>query len=178
MLRITQRLLINEFPEHAILTVNADVFSFHNNMFCLLTTQIVYHIFCSIGFELIQPNFSFSLKSWICHGMPLCLQIISTKLVACVIVLLGQKQSPQHGEISGLRTLPCIHIWGGNLSDRVNHKSALQWRHNGRLKSPASPLFTQPFIQAQTKENIKAPRHWPLCREFSGDRWIPHTNGQ
>ena len=31
------------------------------------------------------------------------------------------------------------------------------------LKSPASPLFTQPFIQAQIKENIKAPHHWPLC---------------
>ena len=25
-----------------------------------------------------------------------------------------------------------------------------------------SRLFTQPFIQAQIKENIKAPRHWPL----------------
>ena len=24
-------------------------------------------------------------------------------------------------------------------------------------------LFTQSFIQAQIKENIKAPRHWPLC---------------
>ena len=23
------------------------------------------------------------------------------------------------------------------------------------------------------KENIKAPCHWPLCREFTGDRWIP-----
>ena len=30
-----------------------------------------------------------------------------------------------------------------------------------RLKSPASISSTQPFIQAQTKENIKAPRHWP-----------------
>ena len=30
-------------------------------------------------------------------------------------------------------------------------------------KSPASRLFTQPFIQAQIKENIKALRHWPLC---------------
>ena len=28
------------------------------------------------------------------------------------------------------------------------------------------------------KENIKAPRHWPLCGEFTGDRWIPRTNGQ
>ena len=39
-------------------------------------------------------------------------------------------------------------------------------------------LFTQPFIQAQNKENTKAPRHWPLRGEFTGDRWIPLTNGQ
>ena len=47
-----------------------------------------------------------------------------------------------------------------------------------RLKSPASRLFAQPDIQAQIKENIKAPRYWPLCGEFTGDRWIPHTKGQ
>ena len=46
------------------------------------------------------------------------------------------------------------------------------------LKSPASPLFTQSFIQAQIIENIKALRHWPLCGEFTGDRWIPRTKGQ
>ena len=39
-------------------------------------------------------------------------------------------------------------------------------------------LFTELFIQTQIKENIKAPRYWPLCGEFTGDRWIPHTNGQ
>ena len=32
--------------------------------------------------------------------------------------------------------------------------------------------------QTQIKENIKAPRHWPLCEEFTWDRWIPRTNGQ
>ena len=26
--------------------------------------------------------------------------------------------------------------------------------------------------------NIKAPRHWPLRGEFTGDRWIPRTKGQ
>ena len=52
-----------------------------------------------------------------------------------------------------------------------------QWARR-RLKSPASPLFTQPFIRAQIKENIKAPRHWPLWVEFTGDRWIPRTNDQ
>ena len=36
-----------------------------------------------------------------------------------------------------------------------------QWAR-WRLKSPASGLFTQPFIQTQIKENIKALRHWPL----------------
>ena len=39
-------------------------------------------------------------------------------------------------------------------------------------------LFNQSFIQALIKENIKAPRHWPLCGKFTGDRWISRTNGQ
>ena len=44
---------------------------------------------------------------------------------------------------------------------------SLQWRHNERDSSTSSRLFTQPFIQTQIKENIKAPRHWPLCGEFT-----------
>ena len=46
------------------------------------------------------------------------------------------------------------------------------------LKSPALGLFTQPFIQVQINENIKAPRYWPLWGEFTGHRWIPRTKGQ
>ena len=42
-----------------------------------------------------------------------------------------------------------------------------------RLKSPASQLFTQSFIRAQIKENIIAPRHWPLCGEFTGTGEFP-----
>ena len=34
------------------------------------------------------------------------------------------------------------------------------------------------FIRAQIKVNIKAPRHWPLCGEVTGDRWIPCTKGR
>ena len=44
-----------------------------------------------------------------------------------------------------------------------------------RLNSPASRWLAQKFIQAQIKGNTKAPRHWPLCGEFTGDRWIPRT---
>ena len=52
----------------------------------------------------------------------------------------------------------------------------LPWRHNDHdsvSKSPASRLFTQPFIQTQIKENIKAPRHWPLCGEVTGTGEFP-----
>ena len=42
-----------------------------------------------------------------------------------------------------------------------------------RLKSPASRLCTRPFIQTQIKENIKAPRHWTLCGEFTGTGEFP-----
>ena len=42
-----------------------------------------------------------------------------------------------------------------------------------RLESPASWLFTQPFIQTHIKENIKAPRQWPLCGEFTGTGEFP-----
>ena len=32
---------------------------------------------------------------------------------------------------------------------------------------------SQLFVQAQIKENIKAPRRWPLGVESTGDRWFP-----
>ena len=47
-----------------------------------------------------------------------------------------------------------------------------------RTDDRTSRLFTQSFIQAQIKDNIKAPRHWPLYGEFTGDLWIPCTKGQ
>ena len=42
------------------------------------------------------------------------------------------------------------------------------WWPRWRLKLPASRLFTQLFIQTQIKDNIKDPRHWPLCGKFTG----------
>ena len=64
---------------------------------------------------------------------------------------------------------PLIRMWLITL--------ASQWAR-WRLESPVSGLFTQMFNHVQIKENIKAPRHWPLCGEFTGDRWIPRTEGQ
>ena len=54
----------------------------------------------------------------------------------------------------------------------------IEWEPDNAPKSPASRLFTQPFVQAQIKENIKAPRHWLLRGGFPGGRWIARTNSQ
>ena len=64
----------------------------------------------------------------------------------------------------GLRYFQSLWNLAGTLAPSI-HKISLQLR----LKSPASPLFTQSFIQTQVKENIKTPRHWPLCGEYAGN---------
>ena len=56
---------------------------------------------------------------------------------------------------------------------RIFSITMMSWWQRWSLKSPASRLFTQPFIQTQIKENIKAPRHWPLCGEFTGTGEFP-----
>ena len=43
------------------------------------------------------------------------------------------------------------------------HFSAITWA-SWRLKSPASQLFVQRFVQANIKSNIKAPHHWPFAK--------------
>ena len=49
---------------------------------------------------------------------------------------------------------------------------SLQWRHNGRDSGsnhqPHDCLLKR-FIQTQIKENIKAPRHWPLWGEIASN---------
>ena len=50
-----------------------------------------------------------------------------------------------------------LHVFFAQL--RNDQKHPLHLRHNGRLKSPALWLFTQPFIQTQIKENITYPRN-------------------
>ena len=77
---------------------------------------------------------------------------------------MGKPITPTLQQFRSYLMFPCI---------RMTSQCARQ-----RLQSPASRLFTQPLIQTQIKENIKAPRHWPLCGEFTGERWIPRINGQ
>ena len=38
--------------------------------------------------------------------------------------------------------------------------------------------FSNRLFRRTSKKNIKDPRHWPLWRESTDDRWIPLTKGQ
>ena len=59
--------------------------------------------------------------------------------------------------VLAFRYCHCLHlcVW---VHVRVR-QPPLQWLHNER---DGPWLFTQPFIQAQMKENIKALCHWPF----------------
>ena len=71
-----------------------------------------------------------------------------------------------------------MHIMGWyRTSDKPLHNGDVNMNAMAS-KSPASRLFTLLFVQVQIKDNTKAPRHWPLLGEFTGDRWIPRTKSQ
>ena len=73
---------------------------------------------------------------------------------------------------------PDGHHYMENALRTTGFITMTSWWAPWRLKSPASRLLTQPFIQAKIKEKIKAPRHWPLWGEFNGERWISRSKGQ
>ena len=58
--------------------------------------------------------------------------------------------------------------------------SSLQWRNNGcdgvSTHKPHIYLLNRVF-RRRSKKTSKL-RVWPLCGEFTGDRWISRTNGQ
>ena len=41
-----------------------------------------------------------------------------------------------------------------------------------------SIVYSAVYSGPDKKKPIKALCHWPLCGEFTGDRWIPRTNNQ
>ena len=57
----------------------------------------------------------------------------------------------------------------------ANHSNPSHY--NDVTMSAMPSQITGVSIVCSTVQLIKAPRHWPLCREFTDDRWIPHTKG-
>ena len=60
---------------------------------------------------------------------------------------------------------------------KVNHYGGVIM---GAISSQITSLTTvySTVYSDADQNNIKAPRHWPLCGEFTGGRWIPRINGQ
>ena len=77
-----------------------------------------------------------------------------------------------------------VNIFGMKLvqyNQYILAPCALRWRHNGCdgvSNHQLHDCLLHRLFKAQIKENIKALCHWPLCGEFTGDRWIPHTKCQ
>ena len=61
-----------------------------------------------------------------------------------------------------------------------NIPQSLQWRHNERdgVSNHQPHWLLKRLFRRRSKKTSKAPRHWPLWGEFTGDRWIPRTKGQ
>ena len=74
--------------------------------------------------------------------------------------------------------LPCIMTYN---VDKMS--TTRQFHYSDDIMSAITSQITggsivYPTVQAQIKENTKAPRHWPLRGKFTGDRWNPRTKGQ
>ena len=77
--------------------------------------------------------------------------------------------------------LKMIHFKLQPQLQEVNKSFALQWRHDehdGVSNHQLYDCLPNRLFKAQIKENMKAPRYWPLWGEFTGDRWILRTQGQ
>ena len=61
------------------------------------------------------------------------------------------------------------------MCDSSEYANPLQWRHNDQDSvsnhQPHGCLLNRSY--RRIKENIKAPRHWPLCGEFTGTGEFP-----
>ena len=63
-------------------------------------------------------------------------------------------------------------------ASRIYNSDVILGSMASQITSVSIVCSTVCSVQSQIKENFKAPRHWPLCGEFTGDRWIPRTKGQ
>ena len=97
---------------------------------------------------------------WVCHGST------TREAAECLRVPLGTLYLLSSGSSQVSTFIPSMTLlWCHNERDGISNQQ------------PHDCLLNRLF-KVQIKENIQALRHWPLCGEFTGDRWIPLTKGQ
>ena len=55
----------------------------------------------------------------------------------------------------------------------ISHSDVIMSAMASQITGVSSVYSTVRTGKAQIKENMKAPRDWPLCGEFIGDPWFP-----
>ena len=108
------------------------------------------------------------LLKWLVNNIGYC----SKKIMLRFNKDMFQQLDCRHNHMSNVKEHPCNRIQNKPLNPvpKTLFITMTSYWERWRLKSPASRLFTQPFIQKQIKENIKAPRHWPF---FAGNSPVP-----
>ena len=90
-----------------------------------------------------------------------------------MIKLTGESQPAKHIMLNAIIQFKKVTLESFLIIYNQSNATALQWRHNERDDTsnhqPQYRLLKRLF-KAQIKENTKAPRHWHLWGEFTGDR--------
>ena len=105
----------------------------------------------------------------------LCLHVRAVVMAPCTLTNIKQTMESK----TTTSILPAWHPWPMPTILFLAYR--LPIRQN---KDPPSKKITSLTVVYSTvypdadERNIKALRHWPLCGEFTGDRWIPRKKGQ
>ena len=70
--------------------------------------------------------------------------------------------------------MSCVHLFCGSTS--LHYCDGIMGAMASQITSLTIVCST--IYSGADQRNIKAPRHWPFCGDFTGDRWIPRTKDQ
>ena len=101
--------------------------------------------------------------AWVLHCGSLAGVIIFWSLTNAVKLFSKNIKSYQYGDVTW--SLCCFKL----RSARLFVRQAIIFKEISERRISDTMWGAQSFIQAQIIENIKAPRYWPLCGEFTGD---------
>ena len=148
------------------------VFFVYTKQRSTLTIQDTRHVIIAtrIYTTLYKIDFVSRNKDNVIKFKRLCIHIASGKRIF--------KQNICHEIYTRLQFAFLVCLWC-HFNELMSCTYSLLWHYCDvimrGLKSPVSPLFHQPFVRAQIKQNIRAPRRRPLLGELTDDQWFPHT---
>ena len=178
----------------SVTTGSMSVFLFqwlHNNLWLPCITLMQFRILVYLYQDTHGLNLCMSKQFWLLVTNTVCKAYFCEKNMHCIswtFIPVGLVRTSHHKFVfvmnrdnfteAFLRAYNLILIKLNHNLAHAHYCDVIKGRDCVSNHQPHHCLLNRLFIQAQIKENIKAPRDWPLCGEFTGDRWITRTNGQ